>query len=238
MLIWAIRRNAVGDFTKVFIGCENVRPIMTECDWAFGVLHEDNVEILATCVCCAGATIPILASRTKTGQSAETRFCGFLYQQMSYREAFFRALSRYKHVDAPGRSMNNMPGIDPVPDELEGEGQFLRAYKFVVAFENSSAPGYNTESSRDRGRCHADHWGDLEIGRSWHRPLPQRARLFAQAAACRRGCPVRRIPSGGAAPTFLQRSAAVSMVMRGIRAALWATAGFDALVERVVARSR
>ena len=32
-----------GRFVKVFVGCENVRPIMEECDWAFGVMHEDQV---------------------------------------------------------------------------------------------------------------------------------------------------------------------------------------------------
>src|ERR1700676_3874203 len=33
-----------GRYIKVFIGCENVRPIMSECDWAFGVLHPEYVN--------------------------------------------------------------------------------------------------------------------------------------------------------------------------------------------------
>jgi len=33
-----------GRFVKVFIGCENLHPIMSECDWAFGVVHEDYVK--------------------------------------------------------------------------------------------------------------------------------------------------------------------------------------------------
>src|SRR5260370_29863321 len=33
-----------GRCIKVFIGCENVRPIMSECDWAFGTLHPECVN--------------------------------------------------------------------------------------------------------------------------------------------------------------------------------------------------
>ncbi len=100
-----------GRYIKIFIGCENVRPIMSECDWAFGVLHPeamgdprymrfarwgDNSELIQR----DRDWVAVLRSKT--------RFCAFVHSNRSpYREAFFRALSRYKQVDAPGRSMNN-----------------------------------------------------------------------------------------------------------------------------------
>jgi hypothetical protein len=68
-----------------------------------------------------------------------------------YREAFFKQLSKYKKVDAPGRSMNNMPGIDTQynGDMWEVKRQFLSPYKFTIAFENDIFPGYQTEKLYD-----------------------------------------------------------------------------------------
>ena len=70
---------------------------------------------------------------------------------MPYREAFFTALSKYKKIDAPGRSMNNMPGIDGhyKGDRWEVKKQFLSPYKFTIAFENDIFPGYQTEKLYD-----------------------------------------------------------------------------------------
>jgi hypothetical protein len=45
----------------------------------------------------------------------------------------------YKHVDSGGKVMNNIGGR--VADKMS----FLREYKFTIAFENSSYPGYTTE---------------------------------------------------------------------------------------------
>jgi hypothetical protein len=116
----------------------------------------------------------------------------------------------------------------------------LRAYKFVVAFENSSAPGYNTEKLTHA--IEADsmpiYWGDPEIGRSFnpgrfidaHDYLPKPRRF------------VPRLPyaphsvRNGAAPTVLQK---VGRRINGhaseCEQRIWAAAGFDALVERVAA---
>ena len=59
-----------GTYTKVFIGCENVRPIMAECDWAFGVLHRGQCPtIRATCVLQRwGDDSHLAPGRTKTGR--------------------------------------------------------------------------------------------------------------------------------------------------------------------------
>jgi hypothetical protein len=165
-----------GGFTRVFIGCENVRPDLSECDWAFGVGHEETVQDArymrfvrwgdASALVNRG-TDPELALREKT------RFCVFLYSNpVYYREAFFKALSTYKPIDAPGRSMNNMPAIDAVPGRFDWKTKvdFLRQYKFVIAFENSSFPGYNTEKLTHA--IEADtlpiYWGDPEIERSFN----------------------------------------------------------------------
>ena len=111
--------------------------------------------------------------------------------------------------------MNNMPGIDPVPGQIDWKAkvEFLRAYKFVVAFENSSAPGYNTEKLTHAIEADAMpiYWGDPEIGRSFntgrfinaHDYLPKPRRLSAAAALCGAFHPQRRradVPAKGQPP--------------------------------------
>ncbi len=59
------------------------------------------------------------------------------------REEFYKRLSKYKTIASGGRFMNNVGG--PVEDKLE----FCRRYKFNIAFENSSYPGYVTEKIID-----------------------------------------------------------------------------------------
>jgi len=238
-----------GRYVKVFIGCENVRPIMSECDFAFGVLHPQYVNDPRYMRFARWGDDSHLVQRDKDWDAVlrgKTRFCAFLYaQRYPYREAFFRALSRYKPIDAPGRSMNNMPGIDPLPgqDLWKNKVEFLRAYKFVIAFENSSTPGYNTEklSHAIEADCVPIYWGDSEIGRSFNVKRFINAHDFVSA-------PRRLLPRLPHAPHSLGHNADTKLFPRiarklnGIAGEIeqrtWALAGFDALIERVVALDR
>ena len=88
---------------------------------------------------------------------SKTKFCAFVYSRPHpYRNHFFDILSQYKHVDAPGFQRNNMPPIGDattlrdaryIPANLlfEKLRNFLKDYKFVIAFENRIANGYVTE---------------------------------------------------------------------------------------------
>jgi hypothetical protein len=173
---------------------------------------------------------------------SKTRFCAFIYrQEVHYREAFFRALSRYKEVSAPGQSMNNMPSIDQVPGQVNWEAKvsFLKDYKFVVAFENSSWPGYNTEKLAHaiEADCVPIYWGDPEIGRSFnaarlinaHDYLPKPRQLLP------------RLPyrphslSSTGHPSLPGRVARrINRTMADIEQRSWASRGFDQLVERII----
>jgi alpha(1,3/1,4) fucosyltransferase len=238
-----------GRYVKVFIGCENVRPIMRECDFAFGVLHDEYVGHPRYMRFARWGDDSHLLQPSRDWTQvlkAKRRFCVFLYSHMvPYREAFFRALSAYKPIDAPGRSMNNMPGIDPVPGQIDWKAkvEFLRAYKFVIAFENDSAPGYNTEklSHAIEADSMPIYWGDPEIGRSFNTGrfinandyLPKPRRLLP------------RLPHtphslrNGPAPTLLQRVARRFNGEAGsVEQRIWAAAGFGALVDRVIALDR
>ena len=70
-------------------------------------------------------------------------FCSFVVSNAEFgdpmRRRFFEALSEYKPVASGGKYRNNVGG--PVTDKIA----FCRGYKFNIAFENSSYPGYTTE---------------------------------------------------------------------------------------------
>ena len=73
----------------------------------------------------------------------ERKFCNFVYSNNNnadpIRERFFYELSKYKKVDSGGRFLNNIG--KPVINKLD----FIKDYKFTIAFENSSVLGYTTE---------------------------------------------------------------------------------------------
>jgi len=73
----------------------------------------------------------------------DRKFCNFVYSNNNnanpIRERFFHELSKYKRVDSGGRFLNNVG--KPVVNKLD----FIKEYKFTIAFENSSLPGYTTE---------------------------------------------------------------------------------------------
>ena len=82
------------------------------------------------------------------------RFCNFIYSNdkngegTALRKIFCQQLMHYKHVDCPGRILNNMTTTDLEPRYGKWENSkvdFLKKYKFTIAFENSSSDGYTTE---------------------------------------------------------------------------------------------
>lgn len=80
--------------------------------------------------------------------------CGF-------REHFFERLNLVKYVASGGRYRNNLPFKKAVGDKQE----FLRGYKFNLAFENSATIGYLTEKVGDAwaANCIPIYWGDPSI---------------------------------------------------------------------------
>lgn len=84
-----------------------------------------------------------LAEKTITEKFCRRKFCNFVYSNRKVanpiRDKFFFELSKYKQVDSGGRLYNNIGG--PVINKLD----FVKDYKFTIAFENSQVNGYTTE---------------------------------------------------------------------------------------------
>lgn len=92
----------------------------------------------------------------------KTGFCAYVMsntsQSASERTEIFDLLSAYKTVSSGGGWRNNVGGR--VKDKLA----FQSTHKFVIAFENTSFPGYLTEKIGEAAASHAVpiYWGDPE----------------------------------------------------------------------------
>ncbi len=166
-----------GEYVKVFVTGECVRPPWEECDWAFSFdydTHPRHYRLPNFAMLWNGESLVKTPERVAGWMQTKTRFCNFVYYKpVRFREVFFQRLSRFKVVDAPGRSMRNMPPIgghgDPkksryAPDRWQAKVDFLQPYRFTIAFENQSYPGYTTEKL-----VHAMHSGSIPI--YWGNPL-------------------------------------------------------------------
>lgn len=147
---------AKGNYQRVGYYCECITPDMEICEWAFGIPREEEINNPRyKRIQWHGIDPQVFVKKdfdAKEIYHQKTKFCNFLYSnRIPYREAFFKQLSKYKKVDAPGKSMNNMPPIDEQykGDTWKIKRDFLKPYKFTVAFESYSYPGYQTEKLYD-----------------------------------------------------------------------------------------
>ncbi len=138
---------------KIFITGENILPNFNECDYAQGFDYIDfngryfhkNCQIPRDAICNRAELPDDLFNR---------RFCNFIYSNNNsgdgalLRQEFCKRLMEYKHVDCPGKILNNMSAPELAPrngDWWNSKQEFLNKYKFTIAFENSSSNGYTTE---------------------------------------------------------------------------------------------
>lgn len=144
-----------GNYVRIGYYCESITPDLSNCEWAFGVPTEQEINNERyKRIQWHGVDPAIFLKNIDVEQEFQkkTKFCNFLYSNIiPYREAFFKQLSKYKKIDAPGRSMNNMPAIDQQfsGSKWDIKRQFLTPYKFTIAFESYVYPGYQTEKLYD-----------------------------------------------------------------------------------------
>ena len=167
---------------RIFYTIENVVPDFNICDYgiASSLLQFDDRYIrypLYLVDCYApyrgdNYALDLLRAQHKHENvestcAEKTDFCAFVYSNqiaVKCREQFFYALSDYKKVNSGGRFLNNIGG--PVENKLD----FQRRHKFVIAFENSSTPGYTTEKIVHAFSAGAVpiYWGNPEISREFN----------------------------------------------------------------------
>lgn len=143
---------------KVMLTVENVTPTFRFCDFAFSFAPTDarNFQLPSFALAYPWWRPEALRMDLRPLQEhPKTRFCNFVYSNPSATERieFCARLQEQRAVDCPGAVLNNMPGL-----EAEGprEGlwpmvkrDFIRNYRFTIAFENESAEHYTTEKLID-----------------------------------------------------------------------------------------
>jgi hypothetical protein len=77
---------------------------------------------------------------------------------------FFNKLSKYISVDSGGKFLNNIGG--PIEDKLT----FIRDYRFIISYENSSFPGYTTEKLIEPMMVGSIpiYWGDPNVSQEFN----------------------------------------------------------------------
>jgi hypothetical protein len=161
---------------RIFFTGEPLRPDFRECDYSVGPCALDDPRHLPLPFYVTYGQPADLIKRHDDPErilAGKTRFCAFIVSSHNPRKnrnrlKYFERLSRYKRVDAGGRFMNNLGG--PVPGGSAGKIAFLRDYKFNIAFENSSLPGYTTEKIYEPmvARCLPIYWGDPLIAQHFN----------------------------------------------------------------------
>lgn len=154
-----------GNFVKIFYATEGVIPKVDGWDWALSTHFEEEINH-SNYIRFPITLIPDypLSKETRLPfernidfekiKKEKIKFCNFIYSQdINLRNDFFKKLSKYKYIDAPGRCMNNMSSMsDSNPRDsrrskswVKTKLDYIRPYKFTIAFENEIKDGWTTE---------------------------------------------------------------------------------------------
>ena len=164
--VFGRRHNRYKNCVKIFYSAENTAPNFNKCDYAisynpitFGDRHFRLVNYLEMLPIFGPLNNTLALDRNLT----KRKFCNFIYKNsknldgVNARNAFFKLLSEYKHVDAPGKVFNNMKdAIEPRFGNWHlGKIDFIKNYKFTIAFENTNTEGYTSEKLLDAFYAHS-----------------------------------------------------------------------------------
>jgi hypothetical protein len=154
---------------KIFYTGENIRPDFTECDYAFTFdypVDEKNYRLPIYVLYADVRKLLELKTDIESIIADKTRFCNFIVSNpyAKRRIEFFHKLSKYKKVDSGGKVLNNIGG--PVANKWD----FIKNYKFTLAFENESYPGYTTEKIFEPMLFHSIpiYWGNPLVDRDFN----------------------------------------------------------------------
>lgn len=134
---------------KVLFTGENRKPERWEYDYSFSFADTDETNMFYPFFVSHPYFWELKNNRysedlLKLRTTPKSRFCNFVYSNAKplQRRLFYLKLRNYHNIDAPGLVLNNMPHLGGgIYDKLN----FLKHYKFTIAFENESAKDYTTE---------------------------------------------------------------------------------------------
>jgi hypothetical protein len=166
--------HRVHNCVKIHWCAEDFAPDFSLCDYAFTCRQLDDPRNLRLPCYALRDPRALLKDNESAEQvmAAKTRFCAFLARYANrktrVRNGFFHKLCQYKKVDSAGGALNNT-GFR-VPMGAAAKLEFLRPYKFHLAFENASVPGYTTEKIVDamQARAMPIYWGNPGVAQEFN----------------------------------------------------------------------
>lgn len=183
---------------KIGYYTENLPPDLVNFDYFFGCEYSDVIGSPRYCKRIFGPLqSELLAGCTDPADALarKTRFCNFIYSaRVPFRERFFRELTRYRTIAAPGGAMRNCTDLSARSSDnwQKDKLSYLGDFKFTIAFENSRRIGYATEKLWDA--LSADtvpiYWGDPNI----HVVLNREAAIFVEGDWEKDVLPFLRLP--------------------------------------------
>ncbi|MDQ2719745.1 MAG: glycosyltransferase family 10 [Bacteroidota bacterium] len=127
---------------RIFFGWENVRADWHSCDYVLDSdFYANNPRHKRYPIWAAWGVEAFAFAKESNAFKEKKKFCCMLVSNPKAKERieFFHKLSAYKKVDSAGRYLNNVGYL------VDYKMQFIKDYKFVISFENSSYPGYTSE---------------------------------------------------------------------------------------------
>ena len=91
--------------------------------------------------------------------------CAYADRTTRKRQEFFHILNRRRRVDSAGPALNNTGFRIPKDNRYQRKVDWIRNYRFNLAFENRYRPGWTTEKLVDPLHVHTIpiHWGDPRV---------------------------------------------------------------------------
>lgn len=196
--VFGIEYLAYTDCVRIFLDGEPVLPNFNDCDYAIGYTYMTFGErycraagILSTSI---GGELPysIQDRSFVTEDMARRKFCNFIYSNgtkgdgAKLRIDFCKKLMEYKRVDCPGLVLNNMKpeksfirydgtdeGGNPIVNGnywQDSKQDFIRQYKFTIAFENFRVPGMTTEKLNNPFLAYSIpiYWGNQDVAKEYN----------------------------------------------------------------------
>lgn len=173
------RSEGQSRFVRIFWSGENSIPDFESYDWLFTYNLDDVVQHPRHLR--RPPWHPDVPKSARPQYESKERFCNFIYSRsFPLRERFFDLLSKYKKIDAPGASRNNSAPLGGHDSALQSRYQSkdwqedklsaIRPYKFTIAFENTSHPGYVTEKIYHPMLVGSIpiYWGNPVVGRDYN----------------------------------------------------------------------
>lgn len=163
------------DCIKIFYTGEIISPDFSVCDYAIGFDYINFEDRYLRWNAAWPKDIKFQYRSNISNELANRRFCNFIYSNENngkgaiIRKNFCKDLSKYKKVDCPGSVLNNMKkAITPRKRNwVQGKIDFIRNYKFTIAFENDTKNGYITEKIFQPLQTYSIpiYWGDPLINK-------------------------------------------------------------------------